>query len=154
MLFPPYCFFYMFKAGIETGVTCNHTKSDCSTDTKQKRLDSQYSSNEFESSQIDKGWEYLKMDVINSPSTAELVSYIAPDEAPCKAIEKDINMPGLSVVSYQVSAKNGSGIVDEETFVVFFINGEPILGDAVENVKTESASSIRTRIKYAQAPKK
>ncbi len=107
-----------------------------------------------ESSQVGKGWKYLKEEVIKRPATAELLDYVGPEEAICKELAKQIDIQGLSLAMYHVNSANSYGDMQEAKLIVFFINGEPVLGDKGEEFTNRAPSTIRNLINFAVSMKK
>ena len=83
---------------------------------------------QWESSQVGKGWSYLKGQ-LKSPSTAELVNWVGPDNSECESLARKIDLPGLSVAMYRFNAQNSYGAMLEGLYLVFFKNGTPVLAE-------------------------
>lgn len=91
---------------------------------EEKRKQEEEKRKQWESSEVGKGWAYLKQR-LKSPSSAKLVSYAEPNESACREFASEIGLSGLSIASYRVDAQNSFGAMIRSDYFVFFKNGEP-----------------------------
>ena len=105
---------------------------------------------QWNNSDTGKGWKFLR-NHLKSPSTAELVGYNGTDNESCKEFARSIDLPGLSVATYEVDAQNSYGAMLRKKYFVFFKNGEPIHVEEAESVvkavQTHNFHLIRTTLK-------
>ena len=82
----------------------------------------------------EKGWAFI-YNRLKSPSTARLVGYVGPKEDVSVKFANAINLPGLSLATYQVDAQNSFGAMIRQVFVVFFKNGKPMHMEDANSLK-------------------
>lgn len=85
----------------------------------------------------DKGWAFV-YNRLKSPSTARLVGYVDPKEDESVKFANAINLPGLSVATYQVDAQNSFGAMIRQIFIVFFKNGRPMHMEEASSLKGDA----------------
>lgn len=82
----------------------------------------------------EKGWAFI-YNRLKSPSTARLVGYVGPKEDVSVKFANAIDLPGLSLATYQVDAQNSFGAMIRQVFVVFFKNGKPMHMEDANSLK-------------------
>jgi hypothetical protein len=93
----------------------------------------------------EKGWSFI-YNRLKSPSTARLVGYVGPKEDASVKFANAIDLPGLSLATYQVDAQNSFGAMIRQVFVVFFKNGKPMHMEDANSLKGD-VSLLRVTLK-------
>ena len=93
----------------------------------------------------EKGWAFI-CNRLKSPSTAHLVGYVGPKEKASMNFANAIDLPGLSLATYQVDAQNSFGAMIRQVFVVFFKNGIPMHMEDANSLKGD-VSLLRMTLK-------
>lgn len=121
------------KLNLTKNVTDNKGKQ--TEETSKEEMGEQKTTHKSERDIImERGWEFI-YNRLKSPSTANLVGYVGPNEDVSVKFANAIDLPGLSLATYQVDAQNSFGAMIRQVFVVFFKNGKPMHMEDANSLK-------------------